>query len=156
MHQKIQKKKIVSLKEEHALLNFVMIFNDPAPFEVAAVLERTDVAPPSHRRLAVIVKQGKMQKINYNSMDCNDMYYALVWPCGEMDGIYTCPLKVFVKQKYRRQSLSESMFCTDCEGQWLTVTNPGELTQQLFVDYFTLIEDNRLKYIQQEQTELFV
>jgi len=173
MHQKIEEEKLLALKENRAALNFVMRFhhepsadqrryNDPTTSEIAAVFETADGAPPSHRHIAVYGKEGELHKIDYDSMHCDPMCYTLIWPGGET-GWQNLPIEGVRQTKiWKTVTMREYVLYRIAvrgngrAGAFNPVINAGKLTQQLFVDYYTRIEGDRLKYIRREQTKLRV
>lgn len=174
MHSKVQEEKILAQNENRPQLNFVMRFyneptadqrrfNEPINSEVAAVFETTDGAPPSHRCINVYEKEGGLQKLNYDSMHCDPMCYALIWPCGETGWHINMPIEGSRRTKIRQKVTMREYILyriairgTPPFGSFNPIINAGKLTQQIFVDYYCRIEGDRLKYIRREQTKLRV
>jgi len=94
---------------------------------------------------------------------CTLMYYTLIWPCGETGWHINMTIEGVCQTKIRKTiTIQEYVLCrivvrgNGCAGAFNPVINAGKLTQQLFVDYYCRIEEDRLKYIRREQTKLRV
>lgn len=147
----------------HLQINGVIMIPLPTTSEIAAVFETADGAPPSHRHITVTERAGALQNIDYDSMHCDPMCYALIWPCGETGWHIDMPIQGVRQTKIRNTvSMREYVLYRIAvrgngpAGDFNPVINAGKLTQQLFVDYYCRIEGDRLKYIRKEQTKLRV
>lgn len=147
----------------HLQINGVIMIPLPTTSEIAAVFETADGAPPSHRHITVTERAGALQNIDYDSMHCDPMCYALIRPCGETGWHIDMPIQGVRQTKIRNTvSMREYVLYRIAvrgngpAGDFNPVINAGKLTQQLFVDYYCRIEGDRLKYIRKEQTKLRV
>ncbi|KIH45089.1 hypothetical protein ANCDUO_24875, partial [Ancylostoma duodenale] len=123
--------------------------------EVAAVYKGTDDEIEGERRLVVMERSGERSFITDHDPKCDPLSYPLLFPRGEL-GWHPGVEKQRVEGRKRSKLTQREYyaFLLFPRRSFNPILHAGKLMQQFVVDSWVKIEQNRLKYIRQNQAQL--
>ncbi|XP_076885915.1 uncharacterized protein LOC143535580 [Bidens hawaiensis] len=134
-------------------------YNLPTTYEVAALIVGDIGEAIDKRDIIVTTQSGALQRISELHPCYVPLQYPIFFPYGE-DGyridIAHRELRGSTKRKRKKCTMREffSYRFQDRPHDFSLILNGGRLTQQLFVDAYTMIETQRLHYIRTQQKNL--
>jgi len=129
-------------------------YNIPTANEVAVVYVSEDGEVPLNRSIAVHHRGGGIQNISQIQKECDPLTYPLIFPlgdCGWFEG-----LQKQSSSRRRTRITQKEFYCyrLAIRNELSILHKSGKLFQQYLVDSYVKIEQNRLNWIRNNQTEL--
>ena len=169
MEEVVREEEERSREEHRPRLSVTMVFDSRASDdrrrynaatsnEVAAVYKGNDEEIEGERRLVVVERSGQMSFIRDYDPKCDPLTYPLLFPRGEQ-GWYPGMEKQRVQGRKRskltqREYYAYLLFPRD--SFFNPILHGGKLMQQFVVDSWVKVEQNRLNFLRQNQSNLRV
>ncbi|RCN31185.1 hypothetical protein ANCCAN_23039 [Ancylostoma caninum] len=132
-------------------------YNVATSNEIAAVFKGTDDEIEGDRRLIVSERSGQLSFITDYDPKCDPLCYPLLFPRGQ-HGWHPGMEKRRVEGRKRSKLTQREYYAylLFLRNQFNPIHHAGKLMQQFVVDSWVKIEQNRLKFIRQNQAQLRV
>ncbi|KIH49019.1 hypothetical protein ANCDUO_20907 [Ancylostoma duodenale] len=130
-------------------------YNFATSNEVAAVCKGTDDEIEGKRRLVVMERSGQRSFITDHDLKCDPLSYPLLFPRGEF-GWHSGMEKQRVQGRKRSKLTQREYYAYLLfpRNSFNPILHAGKLMQEFLVDSWLKIEQNRLKFIRQNQAQL--